>query len=33
MGIEEEEIDEALMYLLQRNAIIEIKQDVFGLDS
>ena len=33
MGIEEEEIDEALIFLLQRNAIIEIKQDVFGLDS
>ena len=33
MRIEVEEIDEALMFLLQCNAIIEIEQDVFGLNS
>ncbi|MDG1533129.1 MAG: hypothetical protein P8Q35_01610 [Candidatus Thalassarchaeaceae archaeon] len=33
MGIVLDEVDEAIAYLLQNNAIIEIEQDFFGLNS
>ena len=33
MGIVVDEVDEAIAYLLQNNAIIEIEQDFFGLNS
>jgi len=32
LGIRTEEIDEALSWLLQRRMVIELDQDVYGID-